>query len=371
VSGLVSVIMPVYNGEKYLAEALRSVVEQTYPHWELVVVDDGSTDATPRIVADVADARIKYTHQPNQGQAAALNRGLDLAQGAYVTTLDADDRLTPNSLLDRVRWLEAHGEHDAVYADGYFCNPALQPTLRFSQHRAANVSGDIYPALISTPLFGTGACVLVRTDVLRARQIRYDAAIVMCQDWDFYIRIAEHVQFGYIDTISVYYRVHPENMTLTVHRERHIDSIIRTRFKILDSSRFSTLEAGARCEFLRRLLVNTLKDRPTDQEAVLNSPGVATLPPADRARLLRWLATEWFLTDAYAGRAQELMRTARSLAPRDVRTAGLALLMGTNAGLARRALFTWRYLRPDAVLSRLRFVASLYGLRPRTASPWR
>jgi glycosyltransferase involved in cell wall biosynthesis len=371
VSALVSVIMPVFNGEEFLAEAIGSVIDQTYPNWELIVVDDGSTDATARIVAAIEDARITYSHQPNRGQAAALNRGLDLARGAYVTTLDADDRLTPNSLLHRVRWLEAHTDVDAVYADGYFCNAELEPQLRFSHHRTENVVGDIYPALINTPLFGTGACVLIRTDLLRRRHIRYDDAIVMCQDWDFYIRVAAHARFGYVDAPSVYYRVHPANMTLPVGRERHIDAIVRTRFKVLESSRFGALGSGLKREFLRRLLVNTLKDRPVDQEAVLSSPRFGELLPVDRARLLRWLAAEWFLGDARTDRAQELLRDARSLAPGDAKTAGLALLMSTTPGLARRALWVWRHLRPESLRMHMRLAAELRKVRSPMASSWR
>jgi glycosyltransferase involved in cell wall biosynthesis len=369
-SGLVSVIMPVYNGERFLLEAIRSVVAQTYPHWELIVVDDGSTDATPRIVADVDDTRIRYSHQANRGQAAALNRGLDLARGVYVTTLDADDRLTPNSLLDRVRWLETHADDGAVYADGYFCDAALNPTLRFSQHRTANLAGDIYPALISTPLFGTGACVLIRADVLHRWHLRYDESIVMCQDWDFYIRVAEHVRFGYVDAISVFYRVHPANMTLTVDRARHLDSITRTRFKVLESSHFGTLAPAVKLEFLRRLLVNTLRDRPTDQEEVLGSPSVSGLVPGDRARLLRWLAAEWLLAEPGAERAEKLLRAARSLAPRDAKTVGLALLVRANSGLARRAIWAWREVRSGSVRFRTRRTAQRRGASPLVVSPW-
>lgn len=374
-SDLVSIVMPVYNGEKYLAEAIRSVIEQTYADWELIVVDDGSTDATAQIVAEAGDARIKYTHQTNRGQAAALNRGLDLATGVYVTTLDADDRFTPNSLLDRVRWLEGHAQHGAVYADGYICDGELAPQGRFSQVRPQNFQGDIYPALISTPFFGTGACVLIRAEVLRRWQIRYDELIVMCQDWDFYIRVAEHVQFGYVDGTSVYYRVHTTNMTLTVNRERHIDSIVRTRFKILESPRFGSLASAVKLEFLRRLLVNTLKVRRADQEAVLGSSSVSGLSPVDRARLLRWLAAEALITDSRADRAQDLLRTARSLAPGDAKTAGMTLLVRANARLAKRALWTWRHLRPASVLAQMRFARALLKDRPQTAktpvaSPW-
>ena len=370
-TALVSIIMPVYNGEPFLADAIQSVVEQTYPEWELIVVDDGSTDATAQIVAAVDDARITYIRQPNQGQAAALNRGLDRARGAFVTTLDADDRMPPSSLLDRVRWLEAHPEYGAVYADGYFCSPTLEPQLRFSQHRAANVVGDIYADLINTPLFGTGACVLIRTEVLHQWHIRYDESIVMCQDWDFYIRLSAHVPFGYVDTISVYYRVHPANMTQTVGRERHITSIIRTRAKVLESSRFGALDSGIKREFLRRMLVNTLRDRRAEQEALLDSPSVRALLPADRARLLRWLATEWLLTDVSARRAHELLCAAQALAPGDAKTAGMAFLVRTNPGLARRVLWAWHHMRPRTFLAQMRLAAELSGKKPQVASPWR
>ena len=108
---LVSVLMPAYDGEAYIQQAIESVIAQTYPNWELIVVDDGSTDNTAGIVATYEDPRIRYTYQENRGQAAALNRGLDLAQGEYVTTLDTDDWFTPNSLLDRARFLDDHPEY--------------------------------------------------------------------------------------------------------------------------------------------------------------------------------------------------------------------------------------------------------------------
>src|SRR5215510_7816825 len=97
-SSLVSVIMPAYNGERFIKQAIESVFAQTYPNWELIVVDDGSTDNTVQIISSFADSRIVYIHQENRGQAAALNHGLGIARGKYITTLDVDDWLTPNSL---------------------------------------------------------------------------------------------------------------------------------------------------------------------------------------------------------------------------------------------------------------------------------
>lgn len=105
----VSIIMPVYNAGPYLIEAVRSVVEQTIDSWELLIVDDGSTD-NPRdkIQTCLEDQRISYVRQDNQGVSAARNAGLTRARGEWVGFLDADDALTPRSLQCRLELLEKH-----------------------------------------------------------------------------------------------------------------------------------------------------------------------------------------------------------------------------------------------------------------------
>src|SRR4030067_1139719 len=135
--GLASIIMPVYNGEQYLRQAIDSVLAQTCPHWELVVVDDGSTDSTSAIVHSFSDERIRYTYEQNRGQTTALNRGLELARGEYVTTLDADDWLNADSLQARVDCLAAHEESGVAYGDGYYSNAAGKPGLGFHGHMAS------------------------------------------------------------------------------------------------------------------------------------------------------------------------------------------------------------------------------------------
>ena len=103
----VSIVMPAYNGGAFIGQAINSVLNQTYPNWELIVVDDGSTDNTADLVAGYKDPRVRYVYQRNAGQAAALNRGLDLAEGEFVTTLDTDDWLSSDSLSCRVDYLDS------------------------------------------------------------------------------------------------------------------------------------------------------------------------------------------------------------------------------------------------------------------------
>lgn len=207
-STFVSVIMPAYNAEQYIVQAIDSVLKQDYSNWELIVVDDGSTDNTENIVKSFNDERIRYNYQENLGQASALNRGLDLVEGEYITTLDADDFLPSNSLSSRATFLDQHNQFGVVYGDGYYCDEAGEVLLRFTDHMPTGVVGDVYDELIVSPFYGTGASVMERREVLNQHRLRYDESIVWCQDWDFYIRLAEITHFGFVETITIRYRLH-------------------------------------------------------------------------------------------------------------------------------------------------------------------
>src|SRR5687767_7810079 len=118
-SHLVSVVMPTFNYGAFIAASLESLRAQTYPNWECVVVDDGSSDATPDIVERLTahDDRIKLYRQPNQGQATARNMGIVQSRGSYFQLLDADDLLQPRKLESHVEFLHRNPLIDIVYGD--------------------------------------------------------------------------------------------------------------------------------------------------------------------------------------------------------------------------------------------------------------
>jgi len=117
---LVSVIMPAFNAENYIQDAIDSVTRQTYTHWELIIIDDGSTDRTAVIVKDhlIRDNRVKYFYQDNEGQGAARNNGLRNSQGKYIAFLDADDIWLPEKLRVQVEIMFAN-KVDLVFSDAY------------------------------------------------------------------------------------------------------------------------------------------------------------------------------------------------------------------------------------------------------------
>ncbi|NKI20922.1 glycosyltransferase [Paenibacillus dendritiformis] len=112
---LVSIILPVYNGSMYLKQAIDSVLKQTYPHIEVIIVDDGSTDDTPNIVKRYKN--IKYFRQSNQGPSVARNVGVRLSSGKYIAMMDADDLSTPTRIEEKVKFLEKNPQFDYVYCD--------------------------------------------------------------------------------------------------------------------------------------------------------------------------------------------------------------------------------------------------------------
>lgn len=331
----VSIIMPVYNGEQFITQAIDSVLDQTWQDWELVVIDDGSTDGTADIVSAYDDPRIRYIYQENQGQPAALNRGLEAVKGSYVTTLDADDWLGPSSLKDRAVCLEEHPEFGAVYCDGYYCSPSGDILKRFSDERYSdNVTGDIYDALVISSLYSAGSSVMIRREVIDQHQLRYDESIVWCQDWDFYIRVAEWARFGYVGSPSVYYRLHDTNMTMTMPKGRRLQSLIRTSRKVLDSPRFARVSLDQKRAFFYRFLVNDLVGHIEQQKDVINSAAFQALPRREQATLLRWIATSYLLDGVQSDFVKELLQSTWKLAPLDLKASLLISASMINFDLA-------------------------------------
>jgi glycosyltransferase involved in cell wall biosynthesis len=354
-------MMPVYNGEKYVADAIRSLLAQTWQDWELIVVDDGSTDATPSILDQFRDRRIRRVWQQNAGEAVARNTALDLARGERLAFLDADDLYLPNSLEDHSAALMAHPEWDVVFSDGYVCDQTGEVLSRLTEHRPGIHTGDILePLVLMAGVITSSGCTMLRLEVVTRHNIRFDPSLMIGPDWDFFIQVARFAKFGYLDRVTCRYRIHQTNVTLTSGWERRREDLIRNRMKVLSSEWFPALSLPTRRRFFWDLLIGLLTGDVGRQMAILESRPFRDLPPADQAAAWRHVALDRLENEATLEEARTLLAKAYVLDPVSLKTRAMlgALRLGRRPSLVM--LRCWRLLRGGA--SRL---GSLGGPRPR------
>jgi len=210
-AGTVSVIIPAYNAAPYLSDAIDSVLSQTRPADEIIVVDDGSTDDTVTVARRYGD-RILLLQQPNRGPAAARNLGLAHARGEYVAFLDADDVWTDRNLELQVRALTEHPEYVLAYGHvRRFVSPAAPEFLRATPCDRSWPQGDVSTALIHDTIWATCAAVIRRSVLLRTGG--FDEALRVGEDYDLWLRIAGQGPVGYVPYYVGAIRLHPDSAT--------------------------------------------------------------------------------------------------------------------------------------------------------------
>jgi len=211
----VSVIIPAYNQALYVSQAIQSVLDQTYPNFELIVVDDGSTDESPKILAGIQDPRLRVISQPNAGLSAARNTGLRVSSAPLITLLDADDYFFPDKLAVLSAFLEAHPEIGMVSGGYQIVNQAGE-TLR--QFVKSPTSLKLPELLLGNPFVPTA--VMFRKQWID-RVGLFDEALRACEDWDLWLRMASAgCQFAWVEHIVVAYRYHQGQMTRESARMR-------------------------------------------------------------------------------------------------------------------------------------------------------
>ena len=339
----VSVIMPVYNGVRFVAKAIESLLAQDFRDWELIVVNDGSTDGTADVLAGFTDDRIHVFHQANGGEAVARNRGLDAVSAEYVAFLDADDLYLPNALGDMSAYLDAHPEAHALFSDGYFCDENDRPLGRLSEVRPGPFTGNILEPLVLDPAVIAGIiCTMTRRATISDSGVRFDPALVIGPDWDFWIHLARYAQFGYLDHLTCMYRVHQTNITLTSGAKRRKADLVRGRLKVMTSDWFEALSIGTRRKFFYNLLVALLGNDPGQQQTIMEAPAFQTLPVDLRADLLRLVASNHLTKRRENKFAIDCLRQSLQLQPNNQKSRVLLRLADTNPALAAAILSAWK-----------------------------
>lgn len=183
----VSVVLTVYNGLPYVRTAVESVLNQTYDDFELVVVDDGSTDGTGEILEEYDDDRIRLHRQSNRGRASSLVRGVDLVEGEYVAIIDADDIAAPRRLERQVEALDSDPTLGLVGA-AYLRRFEGGERTRYRPVDPPSTHDEIERELPSRNPFAHSV-VTCRREAIRDAE-GYDASLTSCIDYDLWVRIA-------------------------------------------------------------------------------------------------------------------------------------------------------------------------------------
>lgn len=205
---IISVIIPAYNQSDYLGEAIESVLCQTYPHFEVIIVDDGSTDNTAEIARGFSDPRIRYVYQENRGLSGARNTGIRNSHGAYLTFLDSDDLFLPEKLSLLAKELDGNPQLGLVAGQAI---PIDEHGRQFGKIFNCPVPEDASQLLLGNPLH-VGSIMLRRTWQERAGY--FDERLRSYEDWDLWLRLAlAGCKSHWIDQPVSLYRFHRAQMT--------------------------------------------------------------------------------------------------------------------------------------------------------------
>ena len=209
-SGKVSIIMPAYNEERYIGEAIESIRNQTYTNWELIVADDASIDNTPQMLDEYTrlDSRIKVVHmERNQGSSAALNIALANVSGDYICWLSADDRYCSGMLASSVEYLQNHPEKGAVFSRHEFIDENSLLKNAWDPYGEELPDKEPYRTVL---LLGNAfnACTVLGRCEAFGKAGRFDSEHRYANDYQFMMRLLAYSDIGYMPIVNVQSRVH-------------------------------------------------------------------------------------------------------------------------------------------------------------------
>jgi glycosyltransferase involved in cell wall biosynthesis len=222
----VSVLMPAYNAEKYITEAIDSILAQTFSDFEFIIINDGSTDKTPEIVRSYKDSRIVFVdNTKNQGLIAVLNQGLDICRGEYVARMDSDDISMPERFTKQVAYLDAH-------PDVGICGTLY---TNFGAVKESTATQLISPRALD---FVRGcrfchASVMLRKAMFDQYGLRYNPDYIACEDYELWTRAIRYMKAHNIQESLLRYRISDISISST-KKQLMTDNSHRVRQNMLD-----------------------------------------------------------------------------------------------------------------------------------------
>lgn len=218
--GLISIILPCYNAERFLKECIESILTQTYKNWELIIIDDGSKDATSRIIQSFKDSRIRYfKNNKNLGIVKSLNKGIKNAQGKYIARIDADDKMRPDRLYKQIHFLSKNLEYAIVgsthciinehgFVKSYYSYPQSNEEVQFFKNFINPFS---HPS------------VMIRKEIFN--EFSYNLDFPYCEDYNLWFNILEKYKGYNLPEALTEYRIHGDNISIQKSKQQKENTI--------------------------------------------------------------------------------------------------------------------------------------------------
>lgn len=208
----VSVILPAYNAHSTIKDTIISVLNQTFSDFELIIINDGSTDDTLEVVGRIDDSRIQVHTNTNSGPSATRNKGIELAQGNYITFIDSDDMWTEQKLEYQYKALSNQPDYDVAYSWTLFMDISgniLHPV------RSVDFSGFVFDELINYNFIGSGSNILVSRDAV-IKTGYFNTEYKLSEDWDYSLRLAKSFKFVCVPQFHIQYRQSSNSLTSNI-----------------------------------------------------------------------------------------------------------------------------------------------------------
>lgn len=263
---MISVIIPVYNGEKTIQATVASVQQQTFTDIEIIIINDGSTDKTLEIIHQIQDERIKIFNYENAGLSASRNRGISEASSELVAFIDADDLWTADKLTSQLQALENHPDADIAYS----WTDYIDASGNFHKSgRRIKANGNIYQQLLLGNILENGSNPLIRKRVFEQVD-GFDESLTAAEDWDMYLRLAVNYQFVCTKKVGVLYRVTANSMSTNLIRQEQASlTVINRGFNHPTASQLQPLKKQALANIYKYLLFRCLEIEPKHRDRKL------------------------------------------------------------------------------------------------------
>lgn len=228
---LVSIVIPFYNGLSWLEKAVQSVLAQSFDSFELIIIDDGSTESVDLLVL-CADDRVSYVRQENKGRSVARNKGMQLAKGRYIAFLDADDLFLPSKLEVQCRYMDNHT--DVALSHTSYQRINIEGKVLSEQHSGGYTYSHYTDLMIFCP-FATPT-VMIRNEFVVKNKLRFPEGMHVGEDIYFWVSVAKYGRIDGLDHLLTQVRMHGANSSSDVYASIKVKKILMEKVLFPDES---------------------------------------------------------------------------------------------------------------------------------------